>query len=128
MPTYDYHCEDCHKRSSIYQTYEQYGVDPVLCRHCGGSRLKRIIGRVRFARSADSRLDDLSDPASWDGFDEEDPRAMARMMRRMGQELGEDIPPEFDEIVDRLESGEDPEQIEKDLPEYSDGADFDLGD
>ena len=124
MPTYDYRCEDCRKRSSIYQTYEQYGVEPVRCRHCGSKHLKRIIGRVRFARSEDSRWDDLSDPSSWDNIDEEDPRAMARMMRRMGQELGEDIPPEFDEIVDRLEAGEDPEAIEKDLPDFSGGDDL----
>jgi hypothetical protein len=42
----------------------------------------------------------------------------------MGSELGEDMPAEFDEVVDRLESGEDPEQIEKDMPDLGDGDDF----
>ena len=126
MPTYDYRCEQCDKRISIHQTYEQYGVEQVQCLHCGSKKLKRVIGRVRFARSEDSRMDDLSDPGSWDDFNEEDPRSMARMMRRMGKELGEDIPPEFDEVIDRLESGEDPEEIEKDMPDFGGDSDLDF--
>jgi hypothetical protein len=39
------------------------------------------------------------------------------MMRKMSQEMGEDIGPEFDEVVDRLESGQSPEDIEKAIPE-----------
>jgi len=126
MPTYDYRCQDCHKRMSQYQSYAEYGRVPVLCPHCGSGKLKRLISRVRFARSEESRLDSLSDPGSWDGLDEEDPRAMARMMRRMGQEMGEELPPEFDEVVDRLDAGDSPEDIETSMPEVGEhGADSD---
>ena len=38
-------------------------------------------------------------------------------MRKMGKELGEELPPEFDEVVDRLEKGQSPEEIESALPE-----------
>ena len=53
------------------------------------------------------------------GFEglEDDPRAMGRMMRKMGREMGEEMPPEFDEVVDRLESGQSPEEVEKALPD-----------
>lgn len=53
------------------------------------------------------------------GFEgmEDDPKAMGRMMRKMGKEMGEELPPEFDEVVDRLESGQSPEEIESSLPE-----------
>ena len=44
-------------------------------------------------------------------------------MRQMSQELGEDIGPEFDEVVDRLEKGQKPEDIERDLPDLGDLAD-----
>lgn len=125
MPTYDYRCLDCRKRSAIYQRYEDYGRVPVQCPHCGGSRLERRIGRVRFARSEESRLDSLADPDAWGGVDENDPRSMARMMRKMGSEMGEDMPPEFDEVVDRLEAGEDPESIEQDMPDM--GSDMGMG-
>jgi hypothetical protein len=50
---------------------------------------------------------------------------MGRMMRKMGRELGEDMPPEFDDVVDRLEKGQSPEDIEKDLPDMGGGE---LGD
>lgn len=126
MPSYDYRCQTCGKRSVIYQSYQEYGEVTVECPHCGSTELKRIIGRVRIAKSEDARLEELSDPSAWGDIDEEDPRSMAKMMRKMGQELGEDMPPEFDEVVDRLEAGEDPEEIEKDLPDLGGGGDLDF--
>jgi putative FmdB family regulatory protein len=117
MPTYEYRCPDCRKRVSIYQTYEDYGRVPVSCPKCGGGRLARLVSRVRIARSEDSRLDSLADPGDWGDVNEEDPRSLARMMRKMGSELGEDAPPEFDEVVGRLEAGESPEEIEETMPD-----------
>jgi len=117
MPRYDYRCQSCKKRSVIFQTYADYGRTKVKCPHCGSEELQRLIGRVRIARSEESRLDELSDPSDWGDVDENDPRSMARMMRKMGSELGEDMPGEFDEVVDRLEAGEDPEAIEESMPD-----------
>ena len=125
MPSYDYRCTNCSKRSVIFQTYEEYGVVQVECPHCGSEDVQRVIGRIRFAKSEESRLEDLSDPSSWGDLDENDPKSMAKMMRKMGNELGEDMPAEFDEVVDRLEAGEDPESIEKDMPDLG-GDDFGL--
>jgi putative FmdB family regulatory protein len=121
MPTYEYRCMDCHRRVAIFQTYADYGHKPVHCTHCGSANLRRHIGRVRVARSEESRLDSLADPGEWGDVDENDPRSMARMMRKMGKEMGEDLPGEYDEVVDRLEAGESPEEIEKDLPDLAGG-------
>ena len=129
MPRYDYRCQSCKKRSVIFQTYAEYGQKMVKCPHCGSSELQRLIGRVRIARSEESRLDELSDPSDWGDVDENDPRSMARMMRKMGSELGEDMPGEFDEVVDRLEAGEDPDEIEESMPDLggeNGGDDFDF--
>jgi hypothetical protein len=52
---------------------------------------------------------------------EEDPKAMGRMMRKMSREMGEDLGPEFDEVVGRLEAGQSPEDIEKTIPELGEG-------
>jgi hypothetical protein len=41
------------------------------------------------------------------------------MMRRLGKEAGDELPPEFDEVVDRLEKGQSPEEIEKEVPGLS---------
>jgi hypothetical protein len=86
--------------------------------------VQRKIGRIRFAKSEDSRLDDLasdfSDPAALAGL-EDDPKALGRMMRKMSNEMGEDMGPEFDEVINRLEKGQSPEEIEESMPDL--GAD-----
>ena len=46
----------------------------------------------------------------------DDPKAMGRMMRKMGKEMGEELPPEFNEVVGRLEAGQSPEEIESAVP------------
>jgi Flp pilus assembly protein TadB len=64
----------------------------------------------------ESRIENMVDPSNLDGI-EDDPKALGRLMRRMGKEMGEEMDPEFDEVVSRLEKGQDPEQIEKEMPE-----------
>ena len=120
MPTYPYRCLNCKKRFEIFMTYAEYGTLPVSCPYCGDSNVARRISRVRITRSADSLLDNLDDPSSLDGL-EDDPKAMGQMMRRMGAELGEDLGPEFHEVVNRLESGQSPEEIEAALPDLGEG-------
>jgi putative FmdB family regulatory protein len=124
MPIYDYTCLDCHMRFDVFMTFSEYGTHPVTCPHCQSQHVRRGIPHVRVAKSEDSRLDslssDLSDPSALAGL-ENDPRAMGRMMRKMGSEMGEEIPPEFNEVVDRLEKGQSPEEIEKDLPDLGGG-------
>jgi len=130
MPLYDYRCQNCRKRFDIFMSYAEYGTRQVICPTCGSSNVTRRIGRVRVARSEDSRLESMSDSADLEGL-ENDPQAMGRMMRKMSSELGEDMGPEFDEVVGRLERGQSPDEIERDLPdlggeEGAGGAD-DLG-
>jgi len=82
------------------------------------------------AKSEESRMDalsgDFSDPSALAGL-ENDPQAMGRMMRKMGNEMGEEMPPEFGEVVDRLEKGQSPEDIEKELPDLGEGGMGDMG-
>jgi len=85
------------------------------------------VSRVAVLRSEDSRLDDLADPSSLGDLDENDPKSIARWMRKMGNEVGEDMPPEFGEVIDRLESGQNPEEIEQAMPDLAEGM-GDMGD
>ncbi|HOM67491.1 MAG TPA: zinc ribbon domain-containing protein [Brevefilum fermentans] len=125
MPTYNYQCLDCKARFKRYLTYAEYDRAEIVCSVCGSSHVQRRIGRVRIAKSEDRRIEDLVDPTQLAGI-EDDPRALGRLMRKMGQEMGEDTGPEFDEVVSRLEKGEDPEQIERDMPDLGEGSfDFD---
>jgi putative FmdB family regulatory protein len=123
MPIYEYRCADCRRRVSIfYRSFDAIPGDPT-CPRCGGSHLRRLISRVSVVRSDDSRLDDLSDPSMLDDLDENDPRSLARWMRKMGDEVGEEMPPEFNEVIGRLESGQSPEEIEEAMPDLGAGLD-----
>ncbi|OQY31816.1 MAG: zinc ribbon domain-containing protein [Thermoplasmata archaeon] len=115
MPSYEYRCLDCKKTFEIFLSYAEYGKKVVLCPHCAGEQVERIIRPIRVARSEESRFEDLADPSMLAGL-ENDPKALGQMMRKMGNELGEDMGPEFDEVIDRLEKGQSPEDIEKSLP------------
>jgi len=117
MPTYDFVCNKCQQRFDVFLTYSEYGTKPIACAHCGSENVRRRLTRVRIAKSEETRLDSLEgDFGNMEGL-EENPQALGRMMRKMGKEMGEDLPPEFDDVVDRLESGQSPEEIESALPD-----------
>jgi putative FmdB family regulatory protein len=127
MPTYDYRCLNCNRRFSVFMTYREYGQKAVACPHCSSDQVQRRIGRVRVARSEESRLENLADPSALAGL-EDDPRALGRMMRQMSGEMGEEMGPEFDEVIDRLEAGQSPDEIEEALPDIGDSGAMDEAD
>lgn len=124
MPFYDYICLNCGHRFDLFLSYAEYGQRKVVCPACKSTRLRRPIPRLRLARSDDSRAEalagDFTDPSALAGL-ENDPRALGQMMRKMGREMGEEMPAEFDEVVDRLEKGQSPEEIEKEIPDLGAG-------
>jgi len=123
MPTYDFICNDCRQRFDVFQTFAEYGKKPVACPHCSSKNVRRRMTKVRIARSDDARMESMADDITGlDGI-EDDPKAMGRMMRKMGKQMGEDVPPEFNEVVDRLEKGQSPEQIEKEIPNLGNDTD-----
>lgn len=116
MPIYEYGCYDCRKKVNIFfRSFADVATKKVVCPRCQGTNLKRLISKVAVMRSEESRLENLADPGSLAGLDENDPKSVARWMRKMSKEMGEDLGHEFDEVVDRLEAGEDPEAIEQSL-------------
>ncbi len=107
MPIYEYQCEECRRTTSVLTTRISEKVDAV-CKHCGSTRMRRLMSRFAMPRGDDARMESLTDPSSLSGLDENDPKSMARMMRRMGKEMGDEFSgPEFDEAIDELESGGD---------------------
>ena len=134
MPIYEYRCRDCRRRVSIFwRTFSEAEQAAPACPRCGGANLTRLVSRVRVVRSEASRMDDAPDLSDLPDLDESDPRSLGRWMRKMrdemGAEAGEDMGPEFDEVVGRLEAGENPEEIEKSMPELmgEGGGDLDAG-
>jgi putative FmdB family regulatory protein len=127
MPTYRYRCFDCKKRFEVFLSYQEYGTKVVSCPHCNSEHVQRRIERVRIAKSEESRLDAITDPSDLEGL-EDDPRALGKMMRKMSNEMGEDVGPEFNEVVNRLEAGQSPEDIEKAIPDLEGEGDSFGGD
>lgn len=121
MPTYDFICNACRQRFGVFMTFSEYGKKPVQCAHCGSKNVRRRMTKVRIAKSEESRFESMTDDFSGIEGLEDDPKALGQMMRKMGKEMGEELPPEFDDVVDRLEAGQSPEEIESALPDL--GAD-----
>jgi len=105
MPIYEYECGKCGKRSSILTLRVSEKVDEV-CRHCGARKLHRLMSRFAMPRSEEARLDALGDPSNFGDLDESDPKSVARLMKKMGKEMGDEFGgPEFDAAVEELERG-----------------------
>jgi putative FmdB family regulatory protein len=105
VPLYEYRCGACGKRTTILTLRVGEQVDPT-CKHCGKEALRRLMSRFATVRSEEDRLSSLSDPEALGGLDENDPKSMARWMRKMGHELGDELGGgELDDMVDEMESG-----------------------
>lgn len=120
MPVYEYRCLNCHRRVTIFlRGFGDVATVNPRCTYCGHDQLERLVSRVAVLKSDEARLDALSDDAALAGVDEDDPRSIARWMKKMSSEMGEDLGDEFHEVVDRLESGQPPEEIEASMPDLS---------
>ncbi|MHC1742554.1 MAG: zinc ribbon domain-containing protein [Syntrophobacteraceae bacterium] len=90
MPIYEFRCQACGKKSEIITFRVSEEVTPT-CQHCGGNQLNRMMSRVRVRLSEETRLERLADPSRFGGLDENDPKSMARWMKTMTQEMGDDF-------------------------------------
>jgi putative FmdB family regulatory protein len=109
MPIYEYRCNKCKKKVSVLTLRVSEEVNPE-CDRCGSKNLSRLMSRFATVKSEEARLDALADPSNLSGLDENDPKSMARWMRKMGKELGEDLSGEdFDQMVDDMEAGNMPD-------------------
>jgi putative FmdB family regulatory protein len=111
MPIYEYACHGCRKKVSIFQR-SMTTATAVRCPECGSERLERLISKFSFHRSMPDFDDgpDLDDDSVFGDVDENDPRSVARWARRMGEQMGEDLPPDFEEQIARMEAGEMPDE------------------
>ncbi|HYD48338.1 MAG TPA: zinc ribbon domain-containing protein [Terriglobales bacterium] len=107
MPIYEYRCRQCHKRFTVLTLRVSEPVEP-RCDGCGSQQAERLMSRFAMPKSDAARAAALEDPSSFGDLDENDPKSMARWMRRVGEEMGEDSPGgELDGMLDQIESGGD---------------------
>ncbi len=74
--------------------------------------MEKMVSRISISRSEESRLESLADTSKLSGLDENDPKSMARWMKRMGKEMGEEMGEDFDQAVE--EAIEESEKMTRD--------------
>lgn len=138
MPIYEFYCPDNH---TIYQFYAKTLAQGQLTPKCPGHpnyRMKKVVSTFAItsggtkgeaAEAKPEGADAGGDPTEdarmeaamgameqeFSNIDENDPKAMARMMRRMSELTGEKIDGEMEEVVRKLEEGADPDSLEDQL-------------
>lgn len=137
MPIYEFACPKCRKIFNFLSKRVNPDHLPV-CPKCGNKKLVKEISRfamlkgVAEPKAALEGPDDLAGMPDLDSpkmerfmrdmerdmehMDENNPKHMAHMMRKMKEIMPADaLPKELDIAIKRLEAGEDPEKIEEDM-------------
>ena len=104
MPIYEYRCLECGKRSTILVLSHSHSIPP-LCTHCQSPRIERLLSRFAAPKSEEARMESLGDDDALGGLDEQDPASMERLMKHMGNEMGEDFGNEMAEAIESPEEG-----------------------
>jgi putative FmdB family regulatory protein len=125
MPIYEYRCAACSRRTSVFVRTVSSKVD-ATCEHCGSKKLSRLVSKFAVHRASGGGGDLSDDFGGMDDVDENDPQSVARWARKMRQESGEDLGPEFDEMIGRMEAGESPDEMFGDDDSAGGGMDDDF--
>jgi len=138
MPIYEYYCPDNHRIYQFYARTLAQGRTVPPCPDDPRFRMRRLLSPFAVVGARRARAGDAggeggaagpADPAGdarmeaamgemereFSGVDENDPRAMGRMMRRMAALTGEKLEGEMEEVVRKLEEGADPDSLEDGL-------------
>jgi putative FmdB family regulatory protein len=129
MPIYEYRCTKCRRRVDIFVQGFSPPSEP-SCTKCGSKELSRIYSSFAVRRSKNDRgvYDEiLSDSKLTHGLMRNDPRALAEWSRKMARATGEDVTPESEELLSRLDAGEDMNKVVEDFKQTEMGGDTETG-
>ena len=138
MPIYEFYCSPCRTLFSFFSSTVRPDAAPDCPRCRRGPLERRPSGFAMLSGTKEEETDgmgDLDDERMMQAFssmaseiegaeDTDDPRQMARLMRRFGEASGLELGAELEAMVERLEAGEDPDEVEKAF-EHLDDADLD---
>lgn len=141
MPVYEFYCPDCHTVFSFRSRRVNPHRHPP-CPRCQRPNLERQVSRFAFSKGRPDAPDSEQIPAGLDeqkleqamlglagelkGINEDDPRAMAHLMRRLADSTGLPLNGAFKDALQRLERGDDPEAIEDEFGGLLDHDNADL--
>ena len=139
MPIYEFFSPDTNKVYSFFARSLAQGHKTPRCPDRPGAKMERMLSRFAVTGKAVEKGDsppDACDPrmermmaemqSEMSGMDESnpDPKALGRMMRKMTEAAGQPVPKEMDQMLRRLEAGEDPEKLEEEFGDAFDGMDM----
>jgi putative FmdB family regulatory protein len=104
MPIYEFECRDCHRKTTALVMVRER-IDEVRCKKCGSASLEKLYSRFASPKSEDARLESMADPSAMGNIDENDPKSVARFMKKMGQEMGEDFGGDIDQAIEEEMTG-----------------------
>ncbi len=106
MPIYEFRCQKCRRKFSIL-VKGWAGAPAATCPNCGSSEVSRVFSSFALRKSDKDVYDDiLSDSQLVHGLESTAPRALAEWNKRMSR--GEQVAPEYEEMIDSLEKGKMP--------------------
>jgi len=129
MPIYEFYCSDCHTLFNFFSAVIDTETRPP-CPRCMKPDLEKRPARfATLKHKGDEEPDPLGDldeerlagvMESMMGEignleENEDPRQLAQLFRRFGEASGLDFSPRMEEMMSRLESGEDPDKLEDEM-------------
>src|SRR5437764_8770683 len=101
MPVYEYRCNACQARLSIFSRTIATEIPDAHCDRCGSTDVRRLISRVAVIHAAVTEKD-LNKGELLDGVNYTDPSSMANMFRKMGNMFQDEKNEYMDDILDRL--------------------------
>lgn len=112
MPIYEYRCNRCEREFSRL-FLNQREVKNVKCKYCGSSDLNKLVSAFIVHQTEASRLAnfDTSKPQGDEFY--KDSRNIGLWAKKRMKELGVDLGPKMDEIVERGRTGKILEDYEK---------------
>jgi putative FmdB family regulatory protein len=121
VPIYEFRCDACSRRTSVFVRTATAGVTGV-CQHCGSGELSRLFSRVAVHRSSNGDSGGF-DESSLGDVDENDPRSVAKWVRKMSREMGEPLDSSMEADLERMEAGEMPDDYADEPEEDFAGVD-----
>ena len=104
MPLYEYECQRC-RAVSTFLVLKKEDADRVACKGCGSKKMSRVISRVSYHRAENDRLAELDTRKSPGEEFYKDSRNVGLWAKKRAKELGADLGPKFDEVVESARTG-----------------------
>ena len=144
MPIYEFYSPDTNRIYSFFARSLAQGRLTPRCPDNPRARMERMISRFAVTGRAKEKSDSPAEADSFDprmervmaemesemssmSEDNPDPRQLGRLMRKMTEASGQKMPEAMEQMIQRLEQGDDPEKLEEEFGDSLENLGEDFG-